>query len=61
LAFKRLFDLAAHDWTDFFEKIKGLIALDQETRHSKLRTLSNDEITGQTDDGNAHQIHCETF
>lgn len=61
LAFKRLFDLAAHDWTDFFEKVKGLIVLDQEARHSKLRTLSDDEITGQTDDGNAHQIHCETF
>ena len=61
LAYKRLFDLAAHDWTVFFDKVEGLISLDQEARHSKLRALSNNEITGQTDDDNPHQIHCETF
>ena len=61
LAYKRLFDLSSHDWTVFFKEIESLMSLDKDTRHAKLESLSNDEITDQANDENASQIHCEAF
>ncbi len=61
LAYKRLLDLSNHDWTVFFKEIESLMSLDKDTRHAKLESLSNDEITDQANDENASQIHCEAF
>ena len=35
--------------------------LSREARHAELKSLSNDEITGQADDDDAQQVHCKTF
>lgn len=61
LAYKRLFDSSGHEWPVFFEKIEELMRLSQEARHAELKSLSNDEITGQADDDDAQQVHCKTF
>ena len=61
LAYKRLFDSSGHEWPVFFEKIEELMRLSREARHAELKSLSNDEITGQADDDDAQQVHCKTF
>ena len=60
-AFKRLYELSDRNWSVFFKKVEGLMALSLVERLQMLRALSDDHVASQGDNYYPDQVYCETL